>query len=90
MEEREEEKMDRPELKMVAAEDTEEGKKRQSAQQENVRKPKSVGSEVEKGTRQAARGADRTQPHENAFMGLCPFHELHTRWHNINHPLLLM
>ena len=59
MEEREEEKVDGPELKMVAAEDTEEGKKRQSEQQENVRKPKSDGSETEKGTRQATRGADR-------------------------------
>ena len=57
MEEREEEKVDGLELKMVAAEDTEEGKKRQFEQQENVRKPKSVRSEAEKGTRQAARGA---------------------------------
>ena len=57
--EREEEKVDGPERKMVAAGNTEEGKKRQSERQENVRKQKSVGNEAEKGTRQAARGADR-------------------------------
>ena len=59
MDERKEEKVDGPELKMVAAKDTEEGKKRQSEQQENVRKPKSVGSEAEKGTRQETREADQ-------------------------------